>query len=101
MATFLSALLFYAALLLVCTAPVLVLAWRRRRTRTVSRFLVAGASVGLIAAGGTATSERLVNQCTEAGNSICLDSGFAGLQILLVGGYIVAAVAKAYILYVD
>lgn len=101
MATFLFALLLYIALLLVCSTPVLVLAWRRSQARTVRRFLVAVVSVGLIAAGGTATSERLVNQCREAGNSICLDQGFAGLQILLVGGYIVVALVTAYLLHLD
>ncbi len=101
MATFFVALLLFTGILLVLGSPVFVVAQRRDRKETARGFLIASGIVGLLCAIIAVGSERLVSQCEAAGNPSCLDSGAKGLQLVLVGGYVLAAWVIAYFQFQD
>lgn len=96
MATFAVAFLIFSGLVLIASVPLLIVALRRQKARTVRHFLIAGGLVALLCAATSAGSERLVRQCREAGNPTCLDYGASGLQLLLLAGYAVVAWIVAY-----
>lgn len=98
MATFLAAFFLVTGLLLVCGVPVFVLAWRKGRTKTARRFLVAAAVLGLFSAAVAAASERLENQCQAAGNTNCIDYGVSGSLLIVVVGYLIVSLATAVML---
>ncbi len=103
MVTFLVALVIFTGILLVVSIPLLLVARRDGRFDTIRKFLVGAGVVGLLCAIGSATSDALVNKCTDAGNSssACIDAGTTGFQVLLVGGYAVAAWTKTYLIHND
>lgn len=92
MTTFLSALGLFTVLVGTLSIPLVVVARRRGRTETIRKFLLAGAAVAVAGATVSATSERLVRQCEEAGNPTCVDFGAMGIQFVLVAGYGIAVV---------
>ncbi len=98
MPAFLAAFFFFTGLMLVFSLPMFVVAWRKGRTKTVHRFLIAAGITGLSSAAVSASSDRLVRQCENAGGLDCLDYGSTGLHLLFVVGYIVTSWVKAIII---
>lgn len=88
--TFLVALGLFTVLVGILTIPLIVVTRRRERQETVRKFLFTGAAVAISCAMISATSERLVRQCEEAGNPTCVDFGASGIQFVLVAGYGIA-----------
>lgn len=79
------------ALIGVLCSPVFVLAWRRERLDTIRNFAIGSVFIGVLCGFIAMVSHRQVAQCIEAGNSDCVDSGAVGLQVLLVGLFVVAS----------
>lgn len=98
---FLIAFLAYLAAGVLLWIPLAVIGRRRRRAKTVRRYLIGAAVAGFICALIVASSERLVNQCEAAGNPGCFDVGSAGLQLLFIGGYGFAVLLAAFLIYRD
>ena len=91
-------------LLLLFSIPVLVIAWRHGRKKLFRNFLIAAATVAVLSAIIGASSAHLVEQCGGAGAvgaERCVDLGSAGIRVLLLGGYILTALAEAYLLSQD
>ena len=101
MVTFLIAFVGYTAAGAVLWIPLAVVGRRKRRTRAVNRYLVGAAAMGMICAVIAASSERLVNQCRDAGNPTCYDFGATGLQLLFLGGYGFAVLLMAWLIHRD
>ncbi len=99
MAAFLTGLAVYGGLLLLASAPLLFMTRRLGRPKISRGFLMTAAVVAVLSAATAAGSAKLVAQCEAVGNSNCIDSGGAGFQLLLVGGYAVIALTTAVILY--
>jgi len=97
-ATFFGSLFLVSGLLLVVTTPVFVLARRRKRTLLAWKFLVAVGAIGLFAAIAAVGSERLVDNCRDAGNYSCLDAGFTGFLFLIGLIYVIAVGTATYML---
>jgi hypothetical protein len=96
--TFFRALLLITGLLLMVTIPVLVLAWRKNRTRLAIRFMAVAVAIGTFFGFAAAGSERLRDSCRESGSISCFDSGYTGFLFLVVSLYVVAALSATYIL---
>ena len=99
MLSFLTTLSIYIGILLACSLPAVVVAMRDPYHRAVGRkFLVAalgcGAACGLV----VATSDRLVEQCREEGNSRCFDAGATGLVALIILAFLGTSVVRAYLM---
>ena len=67
------------------------------RIPLIQKFAIAAAIVAAVAASISLSSDILVQQCFDAGNTGCIDFGSAGFRMLLLGGYIVAALGEAYL----
>ena len=98
---FITQLVLDLALLLVFSVPLVLIAFRRGRRDLARKFLIAGAVVAAVTALIGASSEQLVKQCFDAGNTGCEDFGSSGFRMLLMGGYILVALAEAYLVYQD
>ncbi len=98
MLAFLAAFFFFTGLMLVFSLPIFVVAWGKGRTKTIHRFLIAAGITGLTSAAVSASSDRLVRQCEDAGGLDCLDYGSTGLHLLLVVGYVITSWVKAVII---
>ena len=74
------------------------MAVRRGKTAIVRNFLAGAGLVSVLVAATLVGSTRITEQCRAAGNPIydCLDPGAEGLIVLLVGGYVVAALIRIY-----
>lgn len=101
MVTLIKQLLIDGVVLFVFSIPLIFIARRSGRADLVRKFLRAGAIVAGVTAGLASSSEHLVNRCFEAGNHDCVDIGAAGIRLLLIGGYIVIALAEAYLIAND
>jgi len=99
--TFITSLVIYIGLIGVLASPLFVVIWRRDRLITGRNFLVGALVIGILCATIETVSERQVLQCIDAGNSDCFDSGAAGLQLLFVGLYSVAAWWNAFLIWRD
>lgn len=95
MTTFLFSLVRDAAVLLVFSIPLILIARRRNRMRQARGFLIGGAVIAVLASTITITSIQLVERCFDAGSSGCQDYGSAGFRLLLMGGYIVIVLVEA------
>ncbi|HEX9848292.1 MAG TPA: hypothetical protein VGB33_07725 [Acidimicrobiia bacterium] len=91
--------LIVSGVTVVLGAPVFMVAWRKRRTKTIRSFLISAGVVGILSGLTAGSSERQVAQCLEAGNSDCVDSGAAGLQLLMMVIYVVVAWYSAIVIY--
>lgn len=80
-----------AAIVLVLGSPVFYVSWRRERTDTIRNFLIGAGVVSLMSAILVAVSDRQVAQCQSAGNSDCIDAGAAGMQLVMISIYVLAA----------
>lgn len=96
MRTFLTGSALVTALLVVCSSPALIVAWRRRKTSTIKRFLLASAGAGILFGGlGAVTSQKLVGQCISERNTGCVDSGFQGLVFLVAVIFLIVGFVRA------
>ena len=84
---FLFEVALFVGLFTLIGSPVMAVAYRRGKSRTMTKFLFAGLLTGLFAAILSATSDALVSRCDEAGNTGCLDYGTAGIQTLILVAY--------------
>lgn len=91
----------YLVIVGVLFAPVFFLARRRGLTSTIRAFALAGVIVIALCVGVELSSDRLIDQCLEAGNRQCYDGGSSGMQALFAGGYGVVAVIRSYFLWKD
>lgn len=89
------------ALLAVLGAPLFYVAWRQGRRVTVRNFAFGGLGIGVMSGLLAGASERQVQQCLDAGNSDCVDSGTVGLQIVFVVGFTLAAWILGYLMWRD
>jgi len=71
---------------------------RRHDTRKWMRWAVV---VTLLTAALGWSSRDLQTSCKQERNEGCIDIGGAGSQLLLIGGFVVFALASAYMLYND
>jgi Na+/pantothenate symporter len=87
------------AALLISGSPVFVVAMRKSRRRTVRRFFVAAAAIGVFVAAFAAGSARLEEQCRAAGNPTCIDYGFEGFLLVIAFGWVIVTWTIAGIIY--
>ena len=99
MSTFVASFLLTTGIMLLFSIPVLVLAWRMGRRKTMRRFLIALVAIATFNAALAANSEILVDMCEAVNGRPCIDFGTAGTQLLLVIGYVIVALVRAYALY--
>ncbi|MDH3301681.1 MAG: hypothetical protein OES24_14360 [Acidimicrobiia bacterium] len=86
----------YLALLLVLAIPVFVVARRRHRTATIRNVAISAIVVGGLMGMTRYTSDRLVEQCIEVGNTQCFDAGSTGILWLFAIGFTVVVWARAW-----
>ncbi len=98
MAHFVGQLLRDAAVLLVFSIPLIIISRRHERTSHLRGFLIGGTIIAVGSTIITVTSERLVQMCFDAGNPGCQDFGSTGFRMLLMGGYIIVALAETYLI---
>lgn len=101
MSTIITNTLAVTAILVVLGTPLWLVAWRGRRIATGRNFLIGAGAIGLTIGLLAGTSQRQVDLCLEAGNSDCVDSGTAGLRLLFIVLYLVAAWTVAYFIWKD
>jgi hypothetical protein len=89
------------SLVAVMASPVFVVAWRRGRRDTIRNFAVGTVAIGVLCGSIAAISERQVAQCTAAGNSDCIDAGAAGLQLVIIGIFVLASWVAASVMWRD
>lgn len=99
--TFITSYIIFVGLLLVLSAPVTYVAWRKDRISTMRNFLVGAFVVALACAVLDVVSERQIAQCLDAGYSTCFDVGRAGLQLLFVGLFAATAWLNAFFMWRD
>ena len=100
MITFLYSIVLFSGLLLIVAVPVIFVARRREKSSTIRNFIVGAAATGTVLAIIKFTSDRAVQQCLDAGNSDtqCVDFGSTGMAVLFIGGYVVIALGRAWVL---
>ncbi len=102
MLSFLITVAIYVAILLVCSAPAVVVAQRNPYFGTVGRkFLLAALACGLVCGLVVASSKQLVKQCESGGNTQCHDSGATGLVTIVIGGFAITSAVRAYLMATD
>lgn len=98
---FITSLVIFGGLLIALAAPLLYIAWRKDRLRAARNFLISAGMIAISCAVLAVVSERQVLQCLGAGNSDCIDSGAAGMQLLFVGIFAVVAWFNAFFMWRD
>lgn len=91
----------YGGLSFALAIPLFVVARRHGKDATVRGFVYGGIGVAVACAVLAAGTHDLRGDCDEAGYNLsyaCLDVGAAGLQLLLVGGFVVVAWITAYLI---
>lgn len=101
MDTFITSYVIYAALALTLASPFSYVAWRKGRLTAMRNFFVGALVIAVLCAVLSVVSERQVEQCNDAGNPACFDSGAVGLQMLFLGLYAIAAWFNAYFIWRD
>lgn len=98
---FLMSLLVFCGVVVVAGAPLWLVALRRDRRLTIRNYGLAGLTVAVLCALVEVASRRAEAQCEAAGNPTCYDPGGPGLQIVMVGIYLIANWYVAYMLWKD
>jgi len=98
MIAFLAYFAGYSAGLFVVTIPLFVLAHRRSKRTTTKNFAIAALVVGALMAITSFTSDRLVQQCIDVGNTQCVDYGSTGFLLLMGIGYLLATSIRTWTL---
>ncbi len=102
MLSFLTTVLIYVGILLVCSVPAVVVAQRNPYFGTVGRkFLLAALACGLACGLVVASSQELIAKCKAEGNTQCHDSGATGLVTIVIGGFAITSVVRAYLMATD
>lgn len=101
MDTVITTTVIITALVAVMASPVFVVAWRRGRRDTIRNFAVGTVAIGVLCGSIAAVSERQVAQCVAAGNSDCIDAGAAGLQLVIIGIFVLASWVAASVMWRD
>lgn len=78
-------------LLAVLALPLWIAAARKGRTDTIRRFAITGAVIAFACGVIAGTSDRLISQCEAAGYPNCVDPGAAGMQLVVIGIYVIFA----------
>lgn len=91
----------FFAILAASTLPRLRIARQSRRRHNTGVWLASAGAVALAAAGLGVSSRSLVDSCLQEVNDGCVDAGGAGLQFVLVAGFILVALSSAYLLTRD
>ncbi len=86
----------YLALLLVLAVPVFIVARRRGRTTTIRNVVISAVVMSGLMGLTRFSSERLVDQCIEVGNTQCIDAGSTGILWLFGIGFTVVVWARAW-----
>jgi hypothetical protein len=98
---FITSMVIYGGLLLALAGPLFYVTWRKDRVPTARNFLIGAGAVAICCSVLAVVSERQVIQCSDAGNSDCIDSGAAGLQLLFVVLFTAVAWFNAYFMWRD
>lgn len=85
--------------LLLAAVPVFIVGRLRKEPRLIRSFGLGALAIAILCAAVAAGSERQVTQCLDAGNSDCVDSGAAGLQLVMIVVYVIAAWSTAWLTY--
>lgn len=85
--------------LLLAAVPVFVVARLKDEPQLIRSFGLGAVGIAILCAAVAAGSERQVAQCLDAGNSDCIDSGAAGLQLLMIVLYVITAWSTAWLNY--
>ncbi|HJQ77841.1 MAG TPA: hypothetical protein VJ948_11370 [Acidimicrobiia bacterium] len=85
--------------LLIAAAPVFIVGRIRNEPRLIRSFGLGALAIAALCAAVAAGSERQVSQCLDAGNSDCIDSGAAGLQLVMIVVYLIVAWSTAWLTY--
>lgn len=102
MLSFLTTVGLYVGALLLCSLPTVVVAGRDSYYRVTARkFLLAALAAGLVCGLVVASSNRLVEQCRNAGNTQCFDSGATGLVTLVIIAFLATSVVRAYLMVTE
>ncbi len=88
-------------LLAVLGAPLWIVAWRKNRLESVRNYLFAAIGVGLLCGFIAGASSRNVQQCLDAGNTDCLDSGGPGMHLIFIVLYAIVVWLAAYFMWRD
>ncbi len=86
----------YLAVLLVLALPVFVVGLRRNRPTTIRNVAIAALVIGGLMAVTRYTSNELVQQCIDVGNTRCFDAGSTGILWLLAIGFTVVVWLRAW-----
>ena len=87
--------------LLLASTPLFIAAWRRGRMATIRNFALVATLIGVACGALAAVSNRQVEQCMSSGSSGCIDWGTAGMQLTIIGFYVLAAWLTAYVFHQD
>jgi hypothetical protein len=98
---FITSMVIYGGLLLALAGPLFYVTWRKDRLTTARNFLIGAGVIAISCSVLAVVSERQVSQCLDAGNSDCIDSGAAGLQLLFVVLFTATAWFNAYFMWRD
>jgi hypothetical protein len=98
---FITSLVIFTGLLVALAAPLFYVTWRKDRLTTARNFAISALVVAICCAVLAVVSERQVSQCLDAGNSDCIDSGAAGMQLLFVVIFTAISWFIAYFMWRD
>ncbi|MFT4988777.1 MAG: protein-S-isoprenylcysteine O-methyltransferase Ste14 [Acidimicrobiales bacterium] len=91
---------FFAALALF-TLPLQRVASVAKRRFSQKKWIRGAAIVALVTAILGWSSRELQQECRAERNEGCVDPGAIGLQVVLIGGFALFALASAYMMYND
>jgi len=86
----------YLALLLVLAIPVFLVAHRRNRKTTIRNVAISALVMGGLMGITRYTSNELVQQCIDVGNTQCYDAGSTGILWLFAIGFTVVVWSRAW-----
>ena len=96
---FITALVIFVGIVGLVGLPLWFVAGQRFRWHTIRNYAVSGLVVALLCAFVEVATVRAEEQCAAAGNPTCYDPGGPGLQMVMVGVYLVANWATAYLMW--
>lgn len=98
---FVIAFLAFSGIVAALGLPLWVVAGRRRRHTTIRNYAAGGAIVVLLCATVEVASRRAEAQCEAVGNPSCYDPGGPGLQMVMLGVYLIFTWYVAYMMWRD
>lgn len=99
MATFLSTLLRFLAILAVLGIPLWFVARSEGRPKTIRNYAIGAGGIAIVCGLLAIISDRQMEQCANAGYSNCFDYGTTGFQTVLVVGFAISAWLSAYFIW--